>query len=50
LDEDLCYLGLAGSEKKPAERYKTWVRNDIPVGEWELISKVLQRGPLTGSS
>jgi len=50
LDEDPYYLGLAGSEKKRAERYKTWVRDTIPAGEWELIRQSLQRGQLTGSS
>ena len=49
LDHDPCYLGLADSEGKRVERYKAWVRDAIPAGEWELIRQSLQRGQLTGS-
>ena len=49
LDHDPCYLGLADSEKKRVERYKAWVKDAIPAGEWELIRQSLQRGQLTGS-
>ena len=48
-DADPCYLGLADSEGKCAERYMAWVKNSIPTGEWELIRQSLQRGQLTGS-
>jgi len=50
LDFDPCYMGLAGNQKKRAERYAEWVKRTIPEGEWELIRQSLQRGQLTGSS
>jgi putative transposase len=50
LDADPCYLGLAESKEKREERYKNWVSDAIPEGEWELIRQSLQRGQLTGSS
>jgi putative transposase len=50
LDFDPCYMGLAGSKKKRAERYREWVKGTIPEGEWEVIRQSLQRGQLTGSA
>ncbi len=50
LDFDPCYLGLAGSAKKRADKYRDWVAGTIPEGEWELIRQSLQRGQLTGSN
>ena len=50
LDFDPCYMGLAGSKKKRAERYKGWVKGTIPEGEWDVIRQSLQRGQLTGSA
>lgn len=49
LDLDPCYMGLANNEKDRAESYKTWVKESIPDGEWNLIRQSLQRGQLTGS-
>ena len=50
LDFDPCYMGLAGNQKKRAERYREWVNGTILEGEWELIRQSLQRGQLTGSA
>jgi putative transposase len=49
LDFDPCYMGLAGTDKKRAEKYQEWVEGTIPDGEWELIRQSVQRGQLTGS-
>jgi putative transposase len=43
-------MGLAGNQKKRAERYAEWGKETIPEGEWELIRQSLQRGQLTGSA
>jgi putative transposase len=50
LDFDPCYMGLAGNQKKRAERYMEWVNETILEGEWDLIRQSLQRGQLTGSA
>jgi putative transposase len=50
LDFDPCYMDLAGNREERAERYKGWVKETIPEGEWELIRQSLQRGQLTGSA
>ena len=49
LDFDPCYMGLAGTGKKRAEKYQEWLEGTIPDGEWDLIRQSLQRGQLTGS-
>jgi len=50
LDADPYYLGLSDDHEERAERYKSWVNNSIPEGEWKLIRQSLQRGQLTGST
>ena len=49
LDLDPCYMGLGGTARKRAEKYREWVEGAIPAGEWQLIRQSLQRGQLTGS-
>ena len=50
LDLDPCYKRLGETGKECEERYRDWVKGSIPVGEWELIRKAVQRGQLTGSN
>ena len=49
LDLDPFYLGLGDSDGVRAARYREWVEECIPEGEWEFIRTALQRGQLTGS-
>lgn len=32
------------------DKYKKWMEETVPDGEWELIRQVVQRGQLTGSN
>ncbi len=50
LDFDPCYMGLADTAKRRAEKYREWVEGVIPEGEWQIIRQSLQRGQLTGSA
>jgi putative transposase len=50
LDPDPCYVGLGRSGRARAARYRTWVRQSVPEGEWTLIRQAVQRGQLTGSA
>lgn len=49
VDLDPCYVGLGGTPTERAERYASWVKGAIPIGEWERIRQAVQRGHLTGS-
>jgi putative transposase len=44
LDIDPCFEGLGHSDDERAMRYREFVQNAIPTGEWELIREALQRG------
>jgi putative transposase len=46
LDFDPCYLGLAEHRK---ERWRRYVNETIPQGEWELIRQAVRRNQLTGT-
>jgi len=50
LDYDPCYVQLAETRESREKKYKHWVKEAIPHGEWELIRQSLQRGQLTGSN
>ncbi|MEK6546546.1 MAG: transposase, partial [Nitrospinota bacterium] len=50
LDLDLFYVGLGKTKKEREDKYKKWMEETVPDGEWELIRKVVQRGQLTGSN
>jgi putative transposase len=49
LDLDPAYQGLATDEWPRRERYRRFLREAIPEGEWALIRTAVQRGQLTGS-
>jgi putative transposase len=49
LDLDPFYLGLATTPAERAARYREWLRQTIPEGEWKLIREATQRGQLAGS-
>jgi len=49
LDEDPCYRALGANAVDRAARYRRFLQNAIPEGEWTLIRAALQRGQLTGS-
>ena len=49
LDLDPFYLGLGDSDGVRAAKYREWVEDCIPEGEWEFIRTAVQRGQLTGS-
>jgi putative transposase len=48
LDRDPCYMGLGRTARERAARYRPWVKEAIPEGEWERIRHAIQRGQLTG--
>lgn len=48
LDRDPCYKGLGRTAHERAARYRQWVKEAIPEGEWERIRHAIQRGQLTG--
>lgn len=48
LDEDPSYLGLGSTAEERTERYKEWLEESIPKGEWEIIRQAVRRGQLTG--
>jgi putative transposase len=49
LDLDPCYQGLAADESTRRQRYREFLQDAIPQGEWELIRTAVQRGQLTGN-
>jgi putative transposase len=49
LDFDACYLALAPTPPGRFERYRQFVEESIPPGEWELIREAVGRGQLTGN-
>ena len=48
LDRDPCYEGLGRTAHERADRYRRWVLEAIPEGEWERIRHAIQRRQLTG--
>ena len=50
LDLDPCYKRLGRTEKECEAKYRQWIGESIPEGEWELIRQAVQRGQLTGSN
>ncbi|MDY6844216.1 MAG: transposase, partial [Thermodesulfobacteriota bacterium] len=49
IDLDPLYRGLGSTKKRCRERYRQWVNEEVPRGEWELIGQAVHRGQLTGS-
>lgn len=49
IDRDPCYLALANSENARRLRYRRFLDEAIPAGEWDLLREALQRGQLTGN-
>lgn len=49
IDRDPCYLALGSSEKDRRRRYRRFLDEAIPAGEWDFMRKNVQRGQLTGS-
>ena len=49
LDLDPAYQALANDDWRRRERYKEFLQDAIPEGEWALIRTAVQRGQLTGS-
>jgi putative transposase len=49
VDLDPCYLAMGGAHRERVARYRRWVAEAIPPGEWRLIRDAVQRGQLTGS-
>jgi REP-associated tyrosine transposase len=45
-------FAIAGGEdeERPAKRYRDYIGDAIPGGEWELIREAVQRGQLTGNA
>jgi putative transposase len=48
LDQDPCYMGMGNSRSERQAAYRTFLRDRIPKGEWEMIREAVQRGQLTG--
>ena len=49
LDFDPFYQGMAVTPAERAARYREWLGQTIPEGEWKLIREATQRGQLAGS-
>jgi putative transposase len=49
LDFDACYLTLAPTQSGRYDRYRQFVEESVPQGEWELIREAVGRGQLTGN-
>jgi putative transposase len=49
LDLDPCYRALAADESTRRERYREFLQDAVPEGEWDLIRTAVQRGQLTGN-
>ncbi|MBI5462303.1 MAG: transposase [Gammaproteobacteria bacterium] len=50
LDDDPCYRALGDDEAQRQARYRQFLLESIPPGEWALIREAVQRGQLTGTS
>ena len=50
LDSDPCFLALGNSQEERSRRYKEFVADAVPAGEWQLIREAVQRGQLTGDN
>lgn len=50
LDPLPCTMIGVGNEEPPANRYRRFMYEAIPEGEWELIREAVQRGQLTGNA
>ena len=48
IDPDPCYLALSDDPAGRADRYRRWVDQAIPEGEWAKIRRAVRRGQLTG--
>lgn len=49
LDLDPFYLGLGKTSAERRKKYRQWLYDTIPEGEWKLIREAAKRGQLTGS-
>jgi len=50
LDLDPMYQALADDETMRRQKYRKFLEEAIPPGEWELIRESVQRGQLTGNT
>lgn len=50
LDEDVCYTALGSDLSERQIRYRDWLLDAVPQGEWELIRQAARRNQLTGGS
>lgn len=50
MDLDPLYNSLGSTKKEREEKYKAWIQETIPSGEWELLRQSVQKGQLTGSA
>lgn len=50
LDDDPCYLALGEDVAQRVARYRRFLYESVPEGEWALIRTAVQRGQLTGTS
>ncbi len=48
MDSAPFYLSLGKTAKVRTEKYKNWLHETVPEGEWKLIRESSQRGQLTG--
>lgn len=48
LDDHAFHVELGATRAERQARYREWLRNSIPDGEWELIRTAARRGQLTG--
>ena len=49
LDPDPCYVALGQTRQYRFGRYRRFVKNAIPKGEWALIHQAVNRNQLTGN-
>ncbi len=49
LDFDPFYLSLGNSPSERADKYRKWLHETVPEGEWKLIREASQRGQLTAN-
>ena len=50
LDIDPVYLALADEDESRRHKYKAFLEEAIPSGEWELIREAVKRNQLTGNT
>lgn len=50
LDLDPLYLGLGDNEANRRKKYREFLAEGVPNGEWGLIREAVKRGQLTGNS